>query len=1064
MAEGATIESLQIEISALSTDAEKSLQSLKATLDGLKTVCGKGAGLNSITNPLSKLRAELAKMTDADVERLKGLTEALKGLEGLEKLSISPEIAKQIKEINSALSYGSRNSNSNSDPDSLLSRLGKFASFGMIAKVASKLGIVIASFIDKSNSYIEDLNLFNASLGQYAQQAQEYAEKVGDLMGIDPGKWMRNQGVFQTLAEGFGVASDRAYIMSKNLTQLGYDLSSFFNIAVDGTGGSMQKLQAGLSGELEPLRRLGFDLSEARLKAVALSLGIDQTFNSMTQAQKAQLRYYAIMTQVTTAQGDMARTLDTPSNQLRVLKAQVEQAARAIGNIFIPILNALLPYVVAAANVIRLLAEAIASLFGFKLPEVDYSGISGAGAAAGTLDDNLKSAGKSAKKAKELLADWDELNIIQSETSSGSGSGSGSGGGGGGFDWELPEYDFLAGLAESRVGKIMEWVKNNMDIIYSLAVGIGAAFLTWKISKLLGKSLGETIKYTAGIGLAAFGAAELFQGMLDQMTNGVDWNNFRQVVWGATAIVAGLGIMFGLTGLAAGLLAVGAVLAINPLKELITTGEMSDASLTQLSIAIGAVGLAFAILTGGWIPLAIAGIAIAVAWIVQKWYEIKLAFETAWQAISDWWNTNIQPAIDSAVAWVDTNIVQPVSGFFEDLDGNIQTALTSIGEFFTGLWEDTLYPVVSWIDMNIIQPIGEFFTALWGTIQGDEENNLGVWWNNLWNGQIFPMVQWIDDNIIQPIGGFFSALWGIITGDEENNLGTWWNTLWNETIFPVVSWIDENITTPISGFFSTLSADMKSFMEDPIASIESAWEAVATWFHNNVTAPIANFFIDCMNGVIDAINFVIRGLNSMNFTIPGVNVFGQQLWDDITVGINGIQEIARIARVETYARGGFPKFGDLFVANENGAEMVGSFGNRTGVANNDQIIAGIAGGVRGAISPLAQVMRDALPYLSTSPRLVTATGYYGSSDYFGSGATQASSIRERSAIVGSLRDTEFAEEMSMSNEGVENRLNMVNQALDRILSKEFKAKIVPSTALARTVKRSEEMRRASEGV
>jgi hypothetical protein len=128
--------------------------------------------------------------------------------------------------------------------------------------------------------------------------------------------------------------------MSKNLTQLGYDISSFFNISYED---AMQKLQSGVSGELEPLRRLGYDLSQARLQAVALSLGIDRSVNSMTQAEKAQLRYYAIMTQVTTAQGDMARTLEAPANQLRILKAQATQAARALGNVFIPALNAILP-------------------------------------------------------------------------------------------------------------------------------------------------------------------------------------------------------------------------------------------------------------------------------------------------------------------------------------------------------------------------------------------------------------------------------------------------------------------------------------------------------------------------------------------------------------------------------------------------------------------------------------------------------------------------------------------------------------------------------------------------
>ena len=500
MANGQTIEQLQIEVGALSTSAEQSLRNLKATMDGLKDACKGGAGLSSISKPLEKLRESLSKFTDSDVERLRQLTEALKSMQGLDKLSISPEIARQIREINNALASGSRNSSLGAE--TLANKVNMLAGIGLAYKAVSKVGRAIAGFIDKSNAYIENVNLFNASLGEFADEAQEYAEKVGNLMGIDPGAWMRNQGVFQTLATGFGVASDRAYIMSKNLTQLGYDLSSFFNIAVDGEGGAMQKLQAGLSGELEPLRRLGFDLSQARLKAVALSLGIDQTFNSMTQAQKAQLRYYAIMTQVTTAQGDMARTLDTPANQLRILKASCEQAARALGNIFIPALNAILPYVIAAANAIRILANAIASLFGFSMPEVDYSGIEGATGAAEDLGTALGGAGSKAKKTKELLADWDELNIIQSE------SDSGGGGGGGGskinpddWKWDLPEYDFLKGLIGSKVDEIMkglqpvlDWCKEHIDEILSLALGVGAAIAEWSLAKKFFPSLKNSVK------------------------------------------------------------------------------------------------------------------------------------------------------------------------------------------------------------------------------------------------------------------------------------------------------------------------------------------------------------------------------------------------------------------------------------------------------------------------------------------------------------------------------------------------------------------------------------------
>ena len=330
-------------------------------------------------------------------------------------------------------------------------KFGKAAGLLKLGGVALSLRTVsnlISSAITESNKYQEDLNLFTASMGKYAEQAKKYAETVSEVMGIDPAEWMRNQGIFNTLLEGFGSVSDRAYTMSKNLTQLGYDISSFFNISVED---AMLKLQSGISGELEPLRRLGYDLSQARLQQTAYTLGINESVSAMTQAEKAELRYYAIMTQVTTAQGDMARSLEAPANQLRILQAQFTMCARAIGDIFIPMLNAILPVAIAVVQIIKEIASTIAAIFGFKLTPIDYSGLDNAAGGAGALEDNLEGAGDAAKKLKQYTAGFDELNVFKPEDKSSSGSGAG---GGGGFDFELPEYDFLGDAISERIDNI----------------------------------------------------------------------------------------------------------------------------------------------------------------------------------------------------------------------------------------------------------------------------------------------------------------------------------------------------------------------------------------------------------------------------------------------------------------------------------------------------------------------------------------------------------------------------------------------------------------------------------
>lgn len=392
----------------------------------------------------------------------------------------------------------------------------------------------IASWVTKSNSYIENLNLFTASMGKYAESAREYAETVGEVMGIDPGEWMRNQGVFMTITKGFGVASDRAYIMSKNLTQLGYDLSSFFNIPFED---AMQKLQSGISGELEPLRRLGYDLSQARLKAVALSLGIKKSFNDMTQAEKAQLRYYTIMKQVTLAQGDMARTLEAPANQLRILQAQVTQCARALGNIFIPAINAVLPYAIALMKVLRSVADSIALFFGFTLPEVDYSGLGEVSDSVGDMGEGLEDATKAAKELKNAMLGIDELNVISPNDASG---GSGLGGGGlGDFDFELPEYDFLGNALSERADKIQKW----MEKILPLIAEIGAGLAAWAIADSLIPDLGRLESLLGGL-LLAVGLTLLIDSIKDIIiSKELTWGNILKGAAGGALAGAGLGLM-----------------------------------------------------------------------------------------------------------------------------------------------------------------------------------------------------------------------------------------------------------------------------------------------------------------------------------------------------------------------------------------------------------------------------------------------------------------------------------------------------------------------------------------
>ena len=337
------------------------------------------------------------------------------------------------------------------------------------------------SLIGKTNQYVEDLNLFTVAMGDGSEAALEFANSVSKIMGINVQEWFRDQGTFATMAKGMGVASDTANTLSQQLTQLGYDLASYYNLD---TATAMEKLQAGLAGQLRPLRELGYDLSNARLKQDALRWGISESINDMTQAEKAMLRYRSIMEQVSWAHGDMARTLASPANMLRILSASFVEAATAIGKVFLPIMQAIGPVAIAVMKVVTRLANMLAAFTGGKqLAEVDYSdGVSASflgdedadtmqdvADATNDIADAADDANDAYKELKRTILGFDELNVLKatdtnskSKTPKSKKSGADDGIG---SDWlktfEVPTYDFLKGaenIFDDIVNDMMKFI------------------------------------------------------------------------------------------------------------------------------------------------------------------------------------------------------------------------------------------------------------------------------------------------------------------------------------------------------------------------------------------------------------------------------------------------------------------------------------------------------------------------------------------------------------------------------------------------------------------------------
>lgn len=940
------------------TDGDK----LTSLANGLRPLSELGkANMTTFINQLSKLTKVIEDLEAADIDKftqqMTALAAAMKPFaDEMQKVSNGFSVfpSKIQKLITSTEKY-------NASARKATSTTGKFTSGLKALNVAAvaitfrKIGHFIAQAVTESNKYQEDLNLFTVALGQYAAEAQNYAEKVSDVMGIDPAQWLRNQGVFNTLLTGFGDTAERAQLMSQNLTQLGYDISSFFNISIED---AMQKLQSGISGELEPLRRLGYDLSQARLEQTALNLGIKESVANMTQAEKAELRYYAIMTQVTTAQGDMARTLEAPANQLRILQAQLTQAARAIGNIFIPALNAILPYAIAVVQVIREIANALANLAGFKLTDVDYSGVNNAAVGAGSLADNLDDAAGAAKKLKQYTAGFDELNVFAPNTGSGSGAGAG---GAGGFDFDLPTYDFLGDAVQTRIGEIKKMIEDTLAEITTIVSGfmlaVGAILVVTGVNIPLGvglmaagavglaatvglnwtamsSELASTLALITGVvggfllalgAIMAFSGANLPLGIALMALGGaslvsaavINWHNSDRHLTDAlttlTGVLAGaslaVGAMLAFTGVATGLgialMAVGAVTLVS--AAALNWNSIPDALASPLSrvgllvsgatLALGAI-LAFS----GCMPLGIALMAIGATSLVS-------VMALNWNGLSD----EIQNVIAIITTVVSVAFLAIGAALaFSGANIPLGLALLAAGAVTMGT---AIMP--NWNDLsdNVQQKISMITTVVGGAL-------LAV-------GAILAL-----SGVALPLGlGLMAA--GALSLGAVATLN--WDFVVN-SIKKVVSVITGILSGAliVLGVLLCLSGAGVGLGLAVLAAGLSLSYAAWTLDDNPITRfvrQMANSIIGLVNGVIDAIN------DMFHIQFNGLSVMGITLIPAFDI------RLVDIPHIPFFEDGGFPNEGQLFIAREAGAEMVGAMGRRTAVANNDQIVEGISAGV-----------------------------------------------------------------------------------------------------------------------
>lgn len=1054
---GTEIDRLEVVVEAQAKDANQQLDKLISKLEKMQSALG-GIGGNRTIYGISGIG-----------------TSATKSSSGVRKLS--DNLSTLVRKM-----YQTKNGSK-----SLSQVFGSFyASFFPIIRAAKATGKAIESSMD----YIETYNYYSVTMDkigkEFANQYQKYgyesAEKYADSftsrmndltkkmtgyevdengvlnltggmnLGLDPEQMMNYQSGIAAVTNSVGLCGETSVNTSKALSMLAADMSSFKNVDIKTV---MTNMQSGLIGQSRSLYKYGIDITNATLQTYAYKYGLETAVSEMTQADKMQLRLLAILDQSKVAWGDQANTINSVANQYRILKQQISNVARMIGNILMPVVKAVLPFI----NGLLIATQKLLSFVGGLLG-VDFAGImdgisSGySGDMEGFADDtedvadNFEDANSAAKKLQRTILGFDQINKLNDNSDDSSGSS--EDGGAGGIDlskeiaaaladyeavWneafeksvnDAQEYadrisavfskmwgliksgdyeglgEYIAGgvdLVFEKINSVFNWnevgpgitgfVNGYCSTINSLVdnidwqnigatigdginvitnslylyftgidwIGLGIALadglngmienVDWE---MLGRTVGAWImkipkiiygfvttldwaEVGTGIGNALNGVlmefdGETVAGGINGIVNGiitalknfiktVDWSEVATAVgdvlgnldWGA---LAGVGLALGVSKLVSFLGSTLAGAFSKKIKDFVEGSILSGLSKIAKAFADdGMVGKGIALfesklstalssLTGISVPanLALTGFVAGIALVVA--------------GIIDLWNTS-ETFRDNV-----SNMLSIIGSAFSEFkqrawDEGLKPLWDSISEFFGSLYEiyessglKTIFEavvtaigyIVSIAIGGLIVGIGDFVKFLSNTIQwGVDILNIGL-------GFVKNFFHEHEDTIngLKRIwGGLTEFLAGVFSGD--------WERTWN------------GIREIFGGVWDTFASIVKT----PINKAISMLEGFA-------------------NGCIMAFNIVKKALNTLNVDIPKwvPKIGGKSLGFNLAM----TSEIS----IPRFDNGGFPNSGEMFLARENGiTEMVGRIGNRPAVANNDQIVVGIASGVKEAV-------------------------------------------------------------------------------------------------------------------
>lgn len=839
------IDSLSIRIESNSKSATTAIDGLIASLGRLKTAANLGGADKSIK-----------KIGDAVSKGMSGASKATnKGTDSLNKFSkASDKVTQSTGKLQSALGGAA---------SGLLQFAGN--AFGI-----HSVGQALTSSLNAAKEWEGISARFAEGFGDQADEAYAHVQKLSDALYINDQVFMQYSSNFATLARGFGVTESAIKDMSIGLTELAYDIyaknNDFYTFEE-----ALLAVRSAIVGEVEPIRLAGISITEATLKEVAASNGLTKSVENMTEAEKALLRYKAMVDQAYASGtvGTYIKELGTVEGSSRALAQQLKGLAQAIGALVMPAIAAVLPYLQALIDLATRAINAIASLFGLRIKVPTWGGglstasksaegvtntLNTATKAANATDSSLTNAAKAAKKLKDYMMGFDELNVIRPEDES-SGGGGGGGVGGGGIELEVgslwtDEMIAAANLKSKEIAdKIVAFLQPIQDAIDRINFEplISSAKRLWEAVKPFAATIGQGLYWfllNVLIPLAGYTIENIIPAFLNGLAATLEWVtpqlqqfggwveankehiltvagyvaafflSFKLVNFVQTAISA----IGPLTGVVDGLKnVVGFLLPrIQSLIVLFTSsgGGLAGAGAVVKTVFSSLISTVFSPLT-----LVIIAVAAVIMVLVANWDKVVATFK------------NFIDNIDLAGKF--EAIKTALAPLMEKLAG-LKDLFTVIGTFVLAVLQPAI-AVLAGVFNGVLSAIAPLIDAVGGLI--DILAGFGTFLVGIFTGDVAKAgegVQTMIDGVVALFSGLWEACVGFVTGFVDGVI-SWFVSLGEtlgigEWFASAMAWFT-NLPATISGFFTDAWTFIQGIFSEGI--IGEYFSAVLGW----VTAP-----------------------------------------------------------------------------------------------------------------------------------------------------------------------------------------------------------------------------------